>query len=327
MLTLLTAAIQAIAPAQCSLELVVLGVSQDGGTPQVNVQDDPAWEDESLRRRVVSLGVIDHEAGTRYMFEATPDFREQLHDLNEIAGTEGAPDGVFLTHAHIGHYTGLMFLGFESMSASEVPVYGLPSMIEFLSTNGPWDQLVNYENIRPHALYDPRNLPDDGLGILSSNVYSVGIYLSENFTTFEGSETLVEIFEVPHRREYAASAGFRIQGPNLSVVFIPDIDSWEEWAEQGTRIADVVLENDVVYVDATFFDNNELPGRDMSAIPHPRVSETMDLFQDYPAEIRQRIRFIHYNHTNSIRYPDSEQALEVLERGYRIAEEGEQVCL
>ena len=302
MLTLLTAAIQAIAPAQCSLELVVLGVSQDGGTPQVNVQDDPAWEDESLRRRVVSLGVIDHEAGTRYMFEATPDFREQLHDLNEIAGTEGAPDGVFLTHAHIGHYTGLMFLGFESMGADNVPVFTLPLMAEFLSTNGPWDQLVRYENIdlRVITAGEPAELND---------------------------RLSVSAWDVPHRREYAETAGFRIQGPNLSVVFIPDIDSWAEWAEQGTRIEDVVMENDIIYIDASFFDDDELPGRDMSAIPHPRTSETMDLFQGFSDEIRQRIRFIHYNHTNPIRYPDSDQAQEVLERGYRIAEEGERVCL
>jgi pyrroloquinoline quinone biosynthesis protein B len=302
MLTILAAAIQAASPAQCSVELVVLGVSQDGGTPQVNVQDDPAWEDESLRRRVVSLGVVNHVEGTRYMFEATPDFREQMHDLNQMAGTEGAPDGVFLTHAHIGHYTGLMFLGFESMSASEVPVHTLPLMAEFLSTNGPWDQLLRYENI--------------DLQVMAAEV---PLELTENLS--------VSAWDVPHRREYAETAGFRIQAPELSVVFIPDIDSWEEWAEQGIRIEDVVMENDVIYVDATFFDDNELPGRDMSAIPHPRVSETMDLFQDYPDEIRQRIRFIHYNHTNPIRYPDSDQAQEVWDRGYRIAEEGERLCL
>jgi pyrroloquinoline quinone biosynthesis protein B len=302
MLTILAAAIQAASPAQCSVELVVLGVSQDGGTPQVNVQDDAAWEDAHLRRRVVSLGLIDHEAGSRYIFEATPDFREQMHDLNEMAGTEGAPDGIFLSHAHIGHYTGLMFLGFESMSASEVPVHTLPLMAEFLSTNGPWDQLVRYENI--------------DLQVMAPGA---PVELTPHLA--------VSAWDVPHRREYAETAGFRIEGLELSVVFIPDIDSWEEWAEQGIHIENVVMENDVIYVDATFFDDNELPGRDMSAIPHPRVTETMDLFQDYPDEIRQRIRFIHYNHTNPIRFEDSAETLEVLERGYRIAREGETICL
>ena len=322
MIGILAAALQLMPTAQCDVELVVLGVAQDGGIPQVNVQDDPAWEDESLRRRVVSLGVVNHVDGTRYMFEATPDFREQLHDLNEIAGTEGAPDGIFLTHAHIGHYTGLMFLGFESMSAEDVPVYALPSMVDFLQSHAPWEQLVDYENIAPRELYGEQNIPDRGLGILDSTLFLSGIPLGQG-----DLETSVRIFEVPHRREYAGTAGYQIAGPNRSVVFIPDIDSWEEWAEQGVAVDNVVIDNDLIYIDATFFDNNELPGRDMSAIPHPRVSETMDLFQDYPAEIRQRIRFIHYNHTNPIRYPDSEQAQEVRQRGYRIAEEGERVCL
>jgi pyrroloquinoline quinone biosynthesis protein B len=302
MIGIIAAALQMMPAAQCDVELVVLGVAQDGGIPQVNVQDDPAWEDENLRRRVVSLGVVDHVEGTRYMFEATPDFRAQLHDLNEIAGTAGAPDGVFLTHAHIGHYTGLMFLGFESMSASEVPVYTLPLMADFLSTNGPWDQLVRYANIdlRVMTAGEPTEL-NDRLSVFA--------------------------WDVPHRREYAETAGFRIQGPELSVVFIPDIDSWEEWAEQGVSIEDVVMENDVIYIDASFFDDNELPGRDMSAIPHPRTSETMDLFQDYPDEIRRRIRFIHYNHSNPIRYEDSPESHEVPDRGYRIAREGERLCL
>lgn len=302
MLTILAAALQVASPARCTVELVVLGVSQDGGVPQVNVQADPAWEDESLRRRVVSLGIVDHEAGERFIFEATPDFREQMHDLNAIAGTEGAPDGVFLTHAHIGHYTGLMFLGFESMGASEVPVHTLPLMAEFLSTNGPWDQLVRYGNI--------------DLQVMAAGD---SVRLTPHLA--------VSARDVPHRREYAETAGFRIQGPELSVVFIPDIDSWAEWAEQGTRIEDVVMENNLIYIDATFFDNNELPGRDMSGFPHPRVSETMDLFQEYSVEIRQRIRFIHFNHTNPIRFEDSAETLEVLERGYRIAREGETICL
>ncbi|WP_420432107.1 MBL fold metallo-hydrolase [Hyphobacterium sp.] len=293
------ALLQAVAMPQCDVELVVLGVAQDGGVPQVNVQDDPAWADDGLRRRVVSLGVIDRQAGTRYLFEATPDFRTQLHDLNAQADLSGAPDGIFLTHAHIGHYTGLMLLGFESMSAEAAPVYSLPMMANFLRSNGPWDQLVRYENIDLQVMMAEQR-----------------VALTPNLG--------VTAFEVPHRREYAETAGFKIDGPNLSVIFIPDIDRWAEW---DTRIEDIVAENEIVYVDATFFDDHELPGRDMSAIPHPRVAETMDLFQDQPAEVRQRIRFIHYNHTNPIRFEDSAETQDVLARGFRIAREGERVCL
>lgn len=51
-----------------------------------------------------------------------------------------------------GHYTGLMHLGHEAMGASAVPVYAMPRMNDYLKTNGPWSQLVNYRNIRPHTV-------------------------------------------------------------------------------------------------------------------------------------------------------------------------------
>jgi len=290
------------ASGNCPVELVVLGVAQDGGIPQVNVQDDPAWDKQGLRRRVVSLGLIDRVAGMRVLFEATPDFRQQLRDLNVLAGATGAPDAIFLSHAHIGHYTGLMFLGFESMSADRVPVYTLPLMAGFLAGNGPWDQLVNYHNIELRVMRP-----------------GVPVEVTENVS--------VSAFQVPHRREYAETAGFRIVGPKRAVIFIPDIDGWEEWAEDGTSIEEVVAANDIVYVDSTFFDDNELPGRDMSAIPHPRTAETMARFEGFTAAVRGRIRFIHYNHSNPIRFADSAQAREVRARGFRIAEQGERECL
>ena len=58
------------------------------------------------------------------------------------------PDGIFLTHAHIGHYIGLMYLGKEAMNADQVPVYAMTRMKGFLIQNGPWSQLLKINNIR-----------------------------------------------------------------------------------------------------------------------------------------------------------------------------------
>ncbi|NNF95190.1 MAG: pyrroloquinoline quinone biosynthesis protein PqqB, partial [Altererythrobacter sp.] len=80
-------------------------------------------------------------------------------------------------------------------------------------------------------------------------------------------------------------------------------------------------------VDATFWDDNELKGRDMSEIPHPRVTQTMDLLQDLPASERAKVHFIHYNHTNPIRDPDSPESKEVIERGFNVARRGDRICL
>lgn len=290
--------------ASCQIELVVLGVGQDGGAPQLGRNDDPAWEDPSLAMRTVSLGVVHHETGERFLFEATPDMREQLHDLDAVAGTTGprAPDGIFLTHAHIGHYTGLMFLGHESMGAEGARVYALERMSEFLRTNGPWSQLVEYGNI------DLVTIPEeDAFGI--------------------APRLIVQAFTVPHRQEFSEVAGYRIMGLQRSVLFIPDIDSWEEYDPEGGQIEQMIASVDRAYFDATFFDDGEIPGRDMSGFPHPFIRHSMARFAHLPDDERAKIRFIHFNHTNPVRFPDSPERAIVEAAGYGLAERGERFCL
>ncbi|MBO6798115.1 MBL fold metallo-hydrolase [Maricaulis sp.] len=287
----------------CTTELVVLGVAQDGGAPQFGNSADPAWSNPELRRLATSLGVVNHDTGQRLLFEATPDLREQLYRLDQVMMTEARPglDGIFLTHGHMGHYTGLMFLGFESMGAQGVPVFAMPQMAQYLSTSGPWEQLVRYGNI---ALQDLRE--GEGADVAGLTVTP---------------------FLVPHRQEYTEVVGFSIDGPDRSALFLPDIDSWEEWDEEGTRIEDMIASVDVAYLDATFFANGEIPGRDMSGFPHPFITHSMARFADLPATEKAKVRFIHFNHTNPVRFPDSPERQQVLDAGFGLADEGERYCL
>ncbi|WP_417493651.1 MBL fold metallo-hydrolase [Maricaulis sp.] len=302
-IALFSASAQAQEAPQCGVELIVLGVSQDGGGPQMGHAEDPAWADPSLRRLATSLGVVDRTRGQRLMFEATPDMREELYRLDQAMPVEARPglDGVFLTHAHIGHYTGLMFLGHESMGAHAVPVYAMPRMADFLTANGPWSQLVRYENIA-----------------LQPMVAGEAVVLDR---------VRVTPFEVPHRQEFSEVVGYRIEGPERSALFIPDIDSWEEWEALGTRIEDMIASVDVAYLDATFYANGEIPGRDMSGFPHPFITHSMDRFASLPASERAKVRFIHFNHTNAVRYPDAPERGVVEAAGFGLADEGERFCL
>lgn len=282
--------------------VIVLGTAQDAGSPQVNSPaDHPARLDPSKRRLAASLGIVDPATGRRWLVEATPDLREQAWMLSRAAPQAEEPiqlDGVFITHAHIGHYTGLVFLGHESMGASSVPTYVAPKMAEFLSTNGPWDQLVRYENIelRPLEVATPVEI---------------------------GSGVSVTAFLVPHRQEYSEVVGFRIDGPNRSVLFLPDIDSWDEWASMGVDVLELVRDVDLAYLDGTFYDDNEIPGRDMSTFPHPRITESMDRLDPLPFEHRERVRFLHLNHTNPAQWQGTEARQEIERRGFRVAERGE----
>lgn len=284
--------------------LIVLGIAQDGGVPHAGNKEHRGWSDPKFKRHIVSLGLVDPTTEERWMIDATPDFREQLHMLDTAFPVDEklGLKGIFLTHAHIGHYTGLMFLGHESMGTHEVPVYAMPRMIEFLSYNGPWDQLVRYKNIllKPLADKTPVTLND---------------------------RLAITPFMVPHRQEYSEVIGFRINGPNRSVLYITDIDKWEDWDEQGTHIEDLIAEVDVAFLDGTFYAKGEIPGRDMSTFPHPFITDSMERFRVLPVEEREKIRFIHLNHTNPALNDEREAQKTIKAKGYRVAEEMESVIL
>jgi pyrroloquinoline quinone biosynthesis protein B len=248
---------------------------------------------------------VDPASGGRWLIDATPNFPEQLQRLDEVtpgSGTRPGLSGIFLTHAHIGHYAGLMFLGKEVIGATDLPVYAMPRMRQFLSDNGPWQQLVRLHNIalRPLTAGEP-------------------VLIATDLT--------VTPILVPHRQEYSEVVGFRINGPKLAVLFIPDIDSWTQWDQQGTHIEDEIAKVDVAYLDGTFFANGEIPGRDMSGFPHPFISTSLARFAALPEKERTKIRFIHLNHTNAALWPESAESRQVKQSGSRIAEEGERVEL
>jgi len=172
-------------------------------------------------------------------------------------------------------------------------------MKAYLETNGPWEQLVSNKNISLEEIHDTEEIS------LSTNLKIIPI-------------------RVPHRDEYSETVGFKIIGPNKSVLFIPDIDKWQKW---NTSVVEAVSDVDYAFIDATFYDGGEINNREISEIPHPFVIETMDLFKDQSRAIRNKIHFIHLNHTNPLLDPDSEQTKEVLSKGFHIARSNDIIAL
>ena len=290
LLTILSIFLVNCIPKNASPYVTVLGIAQDGGAPHAGctkVCCSERWDDFNSHNQVSSLGIVDPSTNEVWMIDATPDFSLQLNTLTK--GKNNKFKGVFLTHAHIGHYTGLMHLGREVMGANGVPVYAMSKMINFLQNNGPWSQLIELENIQLKQLQDNQ-----------------AIKLNDNI--------VVTPFSVPHRDEFSETVGYKIQGPAKSLIFIPDIDKWEKWP---TSITDIVNNNDFSLIDGTFYDIEELPGRDMSKIPHPFIVETMNLLKN----IRDKsgINFIHLNHTNPALNPNSKAAKLIKSQGFNIA--------
>ena len=294
----------ALGEEESKVELIVLGIAQDGGFPHIGCQKEccrDAWTEPRLRRFVTCLGLVDHRNHRRWMFEASPDLPHQLrlldtHSWSHQRGDDAKLlDGIFLTHAHIGHYTGLMYLGREALGAEQVPVYAMPRMAEFLRRNGPWSQLVRLKNIKVQSM-------------------------KADVESSAGQQVQVTPILVPHRDEFSETVGFIIKGPQRSALFLPDIDKWERW---DTSIEALILDVDIALVDGTFFDNAELPDRDMSEIPHPFIVESMRRFAQLPADQRTKIHFIHLNHSNPALDDSSAAAQQIRQNGFHVAERGQ----
>jgi pyrroloquinoline quinone biosynthesis protein B len=282
--------------------LKVLGVAQDAGFPQAGCYQErclPAWENANLRKPATSLAVVDRNNKQTFLFEATPSLPSQMYQLNLVAPIdEYQLKGVFLTHAHIGHYTGLMYFGHEAQGRKNVPVYAMPRMQQFLKTNGPWSQLVEYKNIELFGM--AHNKP----------------------VTFPGLK--VTPFLVPHRDEFSETVGYFIQGPNKRAVFIPDIDKWEKWDQQ---LEELIKSVDYALLDATFYADGELPNRDMSKVPHPLVTDTMQKLAKLDDTQRNKVWFIHFNHTNPLLIEGSDAVKQVEAAGFNVAKEGVELPL
>jgi pyrroloquinoline quinone biosynthesis protein B len=194
----------------------------------------------------------------------------------------------------MGHYTGLMHFGREVMGTDNLPVFAMPKMKNFLEENGPWSQLVKLDNINIKAL--------------------------KSDSTFSLNERIkIKPFLVPHRDEFSETVGYEITINNKSLIFIPDIDKWEKWE---TNITELIKKVDYAFLDATFYKNGELK-RDMSEIPHPFVEESMELFSNLSETDKQKVHFIHLNHTNPLLIKGSTAQKEVIERGFKLAKEGQ----
>ncbi len=285
-------------PSNAPVEAILLGAAQDAGLPQAGC-DCPrcqaAHQDPSRRRAVACLGLVDRQAGRSWLVDATPDFREQLHALRQAA--PGCPlAGILLTHAHMGHYTGLIHLGREAWNTQELPLFASPAMCRFLRTHAPWSQLVDLGNVRLHPLTPDRPFA------LSPRLQAIPI-------------------PVPHRNEWSDTLAFLVEGPARRLFYCPDIDGWQAWERDlGTFLG----EADVALLDGTFFGPRELPGRDLAEIPHPLAQETARRVRDARdgRRVGCQVKLIHLNHTNPLWDPGPEREW-LAEQGVGVGKEGE----
>ena len=272
----------------------ILGTAQDGGYPQIGCKEQccaSAWNNESLARLPSCISLINSTKKKYWLFDVTPEIKKQMQMLDSY---DYSLSGVFITHAHIGHYMGLINFGLEVMNLDKIPVYVMPRMKSFLENNSIMDQLISNDNINLIQLSDKGYQSLDGV--------------------------IIKPFNVPHRNELSETVGFQIKGEGKSVIYLPDIDSWDGWEN---KLLDLIQSNDILFLDGTFFSKDELKLRDISKIPHPSITDTMDRLSNLDSELKKKIHFIHFNHTNEVLKEGSNAANSVIKNGFLLSKEGE----
>lgn len=282
---------------------VVLGTMQDGGLPHIGCRCPrcaAAFDDPARGGYAACLGLVDTRGRVTavYLFDATPDIKYQLNLLAGVLGPDPQrptrlrpPDGIFLTHAHLGHIGGLPQLGPEAMAVQQVPVYAGRGLGRLLLQNALWAPLV--DNLRLVPLVAGQTLD------LAADVQVTAV-------------------AVPHRDEWGVGTfAFRIQGPGRSLLYLPDIDDWAQWPEAEATLAGV----DVALVDGSFYSPDELDGR--APVAHPLVPDTLHRFAHLPAQLV----LTHLNHTNPVLDAGSEAHTAVTAAGAQIAFTGQMFVL
>ena len=280
-------------------KVIVLGTVQDGGAPHIMCSKSCCTNlspEEKAARQVTALG-LGWGTTDYYLFEASPNITLQMQQMHTLGHLNLA--GIFLTHAHIGHYMGLLYLGREAWGANKIPVYAMPKLRAFLRENGPWSQLVDLENITLQALENkqPQQLPQ-------------GIKVTP--------------FVVPHRDEFSETVGYYIAGPNKTALFLPDIDKWNKWEKD---IGEVIKAVDYAFIDASFYDAAEINYRPIAEIPHPFVIETLEQLNELEDNDRKKVFFIHMNHTNPLLNLKSVATKKVQALGFSVARIGDTFSL
>lgn len=282
---------------------VTLGIMQDGGLPHAGcrcARCAAAFADLSKAEYVACLGLVDNRGKETavYHFDATPDIKYQLNFLAGVLGGHPIrpsrlrpPDGIFLTHAHLGHIGGLPQLGPEAMAIAQLPIYASRELGQLLLENALWRPLVNNLRIVP---------------------------LVAGQTVDLAADVRVTAVPVPHRDEWGVGTfAFLIQGPKRRLLYLPDIDDWAQWPEAEAVLSSV----DVALVDASFYSREELGGR--APVAHPLIPDTLARFAHLPTQLV----LTHLNHTNPVLDEGSAERTAVLQSAVHIAFTGQQFPL
>ena len=287
------------------VSVTILGTAQDGGIPQAGCSCErcnEAHKNLKLRKYPVSLGIIGTD-GSKHIVEVTKNLSEQLMIWSSNKNELFIPETVSITHLHLGHVEGIGQFGKPVMASKEVDVF------------------LSHKN---KNVFDERS--DIKLMIKQNNIRTHSKNFNQLFEPKQGCGFSLQFISIPHRSELGDTAAIIIKGNEKNILFMPDQDSWEETLEYYSKenIRDFLKMFNINYalIDGTFWSMKELPGRNISEIPHPTIQDSLKLLGKR-MEKDPRISFLHLNHSNPVNDIGSKQRKLVEEYGWGVSEIGD----
>jgi pyrroloquinoline quinone biosynthesis protein B len=275
------------------VKIIILGTAQDGGIPHFMCKCENCQQalENPIPRYVSSIAILGERKTV--IVDATPDIVKQYRLFDKL---EEKPelDSILITHLHMGHYTGLMYFGKESISSKEFPVHLTRENYLTLLTSKPSSYLFTRKELIPRVFR-----------------FEEVLYIEDSFS--------IVPFEVPHRNQEEGdnnTVGIEITNHlnNKKALFISDVDTITDEIKKRISTADKVI------FDGTFFGSTEL-GR-QKTIPHPSIEETIKIFGEQPLN---KFYFTHINHTNPILDENSFEFKKIKELNYIVCREGMEI--
>ena len=287
------------------VSVTILGTAQDGGIPQAGCSCErcnEAHKDLKLRKYPVSLGIIGTD-GSKHIIEVTKNLSEQLMIWSTNGNELFIPETVSITHLHLGHVEGIGQFGKPVMASKEVDVF------------------LSHKN---KNIFDERS--DIKLMIEENNIRTHAKNFNQLFEPMQGCGFSLQFISIPHRSELGDTAAIIIKGNKRNILFMPDQDSWKEtleyYSKENIREFLKMFDINEALIDGTFWSMEELPGRNISEIPHPTIQDSLKLLGKR-MENDPRISFLHLNHSNPVNDIGSKQRKIVEENGWRVSEIGD----
>lgn len=304
------------------MRIRVLGAAAGGGFPQWNCNHPNSRRarsgDAQAAPRTQSSIAVSADGAHWFLFNASPDLRQQLNDndvLHPRQGLRHSPiEGVVLTNADVDHVTGLLTL----RESQPFVLYATTRVLGVLGANSIFN-VLNPEFVRRVPVPLEQEFELRGAAGYASGLWvrpfpvpgKVALWLEDatrgpNFGSVEEDTIALEVAERATGRRF---------------FYIPAC------ADMTADLSRRIRGADLVFFDGTLWVDDEMiragvgvkTGRRMGHMSVSGPDGTLAALKDL--DIRRRI-FIHINTTNPILLDDSAERRTVTDAGWEVARDG-----